>query len=64
MRVVCADGHVVGALRSYRSNPDAWREAGIVNSRGDLVCLDGPDCIRTDMRDAQPIAGGNVFLTR
>lgn len=53
-----------GALADYRRNPDGWLEAGIVNNEGKLVCLSGPDCIRTDMRDAQPIAGGYVFTTR
>jgi hypothetical protein len=27
-------------LADYRRDPDSWREAGIVNARGELVCLD------------------------
>ena len=63
-RIVRRDGDIRSALANYRENPSLWQDCGTMNSRGELVAIDGPDCIRTDMRDAQPLAAGNVFITR
>jgi hypothetical protein len=63
-RIVKRDGDIRSALANYRASPDAWVDCGLMNSRGELVAIDAPDCIRSDMRDAQPLAAGNVFVTR
>lgn len=42
-------------LVDYRANPELWREAGTVNSRGELVALDGGKEIWEDMKSCEPI---------
>jgi hypothetical protein len=46
------------ALMHYRNYPDQWREAGLMNSSGQLVCLDAPDHVREEFIDCQPLMAG------
>ncbi|MGV2866377.1 hypothetical protein [Achromobacter sp. AGC39] len=58
-RIVRRDGPLVGTAReSYRRDPTAWREVGLMNSRGELVCFDGPSEQLQELRDCAPLAAG------
>lgn len=50
------------ALADYRSSPDLWRDAGYMNSRGEIVCLDcsHPSHLRSMRRD-QPLMAGTTY---
>lgn len=50
-----------GARDHYRDHPDLWREVGLMNSRGRLVCFDGPDDQRQELIDCQPLMAGTTF---
>jgi hypothetical protein len=49
-------------LRDYRDKPELWKEAGIMNSRGELVCL---DCTHPShalhMKRDQPLMAGTTY---
>lgn len=55
-------GNDTPGLREYRANPDLWREAGIMNSRGSIVCLDPshPSHLNSMKRD-EPLMAGTVY---
>lgn len=50
----------VDARRSYWLHPGLWQEAGIMSSRGDLVCLDDAEAFR-DMKGCEPLMAGMQF---
>lgn len=47
---------------SYRSHPESWREVGLMNHAGRIVCLDThhPSVLR-DIKDSEPLMGGTYF---
>lgn len=47
--------------RHYEQHPELYREVGIMNSRGKLVCFDGPAYQRQDLIDCQPLMAGTTF---
>lgn len=49
------------ALADYRDNPDLWQEAGLMNSRGRLVCLDALPQVLEDMRRDEPLHAGLTY---
>jgi hypothetical protein len=49
------------ALQCYRNDPDSWEEAGLMNSRGRIVCLDAPPAVYADMQNDEPLAAGLVY---
>ena len=57
-RIVARDGEHRNALRQYRAFPSQWREVGLMNSRGQLVCLDAPACVVADMKSMEPLMAG------
>lgn len=46
------------ALQHYRNHADQWKEVGIMNSRGKLVCLDAPQLVIQDFKDCEPLGAG------
>lgn len=60
-RVVHRDGHWAGARESYRENPDNWREAGLMSSRGVLVCFDGPRYVWDQLKADEPLMAGLII---
>lgn len=62
-RIVARDNDrkVKSASDNYRNDPDAWREVGLMNSRGNLVCFDGPEQMRKELEDCVPLMAGLVF---
>ncbi|MDO9252598.1 MAG: hypothetical protein Q7U48_13745 [Hydrogenophaga sp.] len=55
----CINGD--GIHTHYRNNPERYAEAGIMSSRGKLVCFDGTPEQRQDLLDCQPLMAGLVF---
>ena len=53
--------HLAPGLREYRDCPEQWKEAGLINSKGELVCLDAPAEIYADMRDQQPLMASTSY---
>ena len=49
------------AKRDYEHYPDKWREVGIMNSQGKLVCFDGTAKERDDIKASEPLMAGLVF---
>lgn len=61
-RIVVCDGAVANARDSYRAHPDLWKEAGIMNSRGELVCLEAPKHVWNEIQDCCPLMAGTQFI--
>ena len=65
-RIVGRRGQISGAARdSYRADPSAWMEVGLMNSKGELVCLEeefGAAGGWDELRDSQPLMAGSEFL--
>lgn len=60
-RIVSAPGRVERALVEYRENPAAWRDVGIMNSRGELVCCENHGTLRAELLACAPLAAGYVI---
>jgi hypothetical protein len=60
-RIVARDGEIADALRDYRANPRAWREVGLMDSRGTLVCCEDHGTLRAELRDYGTLAAGYVI---
>ena len=46
------------AKQSYRENPEAWHEAGIMNSQGHIVCLNAPAKVYQQLIQDEPHMAG------
>lgn len=57
-RIVARDGEFVGALHHYRGHPSAWQEVGLMNSHGQLVCLEAPASVVQEFKDCEPLMAG------
>lgn len=55
-RIVAREGK--GTLADYRAEPRNWTEVGIMNSRGDLVCIE-PEF--NDLYNDVPLAAGTLW---
>lgn len=61
-RIYATKQRINGSIREhYLGRPMAWREVGLMNYQGSLVCFEGPDEQRQELEDCQPLAGGLVF---
>lgn len=49
------------ALSDYRRTPDLWDEAGVMSSRGRIVCLTALPQIYSDMQADEPLAAGLTY---
>lgn len=43
---------------TYSDNPILWKEVGLMNSRGILVCFEGTPEQRQEIQDCEPLMGG------
>jgi hypothetical protein len=59
-KIVSRDGRHPKALLSYRENHELWAESGIMNSQGQLVCLDNA-ALWEEMKADEPLAAGTVY---
>ncbi|KVP39703.1 hypothetical protein WJ87_05835 [Burkholderia ubonensis] len=61
-RIVSRDGKVASARDDYRRNPDAWKEIGLMNSRGRLVCIEADNLAVVDeLKACEPLMAGLQF---
>lgn len=61
-RIVAREGSVRSARDDYRRSPDAWKEIGIMNSRGRLVCLSADNlAIVDELKSCEPLMAGMQF---
>jgi hypothetical protein len=61
-RIVAFPDAVDNARDAYRRNPDVWKDAGVMNSRGSLVALDAPTHVIHEFRSCEPLAAGLTFV--
>lgn len=45
----------------YRENHRQYKEVGLMNYEGKLVCFEGTDEQRQDLKDCEPLMAGLVF---
>jgi len=57
-RIVFREGFTGSARDDYRSQPDAWSDVGLMNSRGQLVCLQAPAQVAKEFKDCEPLMAG------
>jgi hypothetical protein len=62
-RIVSRQGEVDSAGDDYRRNPDAYREIGIMNSRGELVCIEADNLdVVDELKACEPLMAGMVLV--
>lgn len=55
------DGAPNSVTRDYDAEPGSWREVGLMNSRGRLVCLDAERDVLDDIKSCEPLMAGLHF---
>lgn len=61
-RIVAREGKVSSARDDYRKAPSAWKEIGLMNSSGHLVCLDADNLdIVDELKSCEPLRAGLQF---
>ncbi|KVP75343.1 hypothetical protein WJ96_06165 [Burkholderia ubonensis] len=61
-RIVSREGKVASARDDYRRNPNAWKEIGLMNSRGRLVCVEADNLAVVDeLKSCEPLMAGLQF---
>lgn len=63
-RIYARDGKIDKPLIDYRANPNNWKEVGLMNASGRLVCLESIGDLAQEMRDCEPMYGGMCFYTQ
>ncbi|ART57087.1 hypothetical protein CBP36_19470 (plasmid) [Acidovorax carolinensis] len=64
-RIVGFRGITSSARDCYETNPGLWVEAGLMNSRGELVCLSDEFAeFRQELLDSQPLMASLQFSMR
>lgn len=57
-RIAQREGDIADALKDYRADPDAWSDVGLMNSRGNLVCLNAPSVVYQEFKSMEPLMAG------
>ena len=61
-RIYACEGPMIRSARDhYRTFPGLWKEVGIMNSRGNLVCFKGTPKQREDLTNDQPLMAGITY---
>jgi hypothetical protein len=61
-RIVSREGEVASARDDYLQNPNAWKEIGLMNSRGQLVCIEADNLdVVDELKACEPLMAGLVF---
>ncbi len=59
----CFDRRAPASVRDhFRASPGEWKEVGLMNFEGKLVCFEGTDEQRQELLDSQPLMAG-AYLT-
>lgn len=57
----CAGYHPMKVREHFAKYPGQWKEVGLMNSRGQLVCFEGTEQQRQDLTDDQPLMAGLAY---
>lgn len=57
-RIYARRGKVRDALQNYRAEPREWREVGLMNSRGELVCCEPYGDLVKQLKECEPLRAG------
>jgi hypothetical protein len=61
-RIVSREGTVASARDDYLQAPDNWKEIGLMNSRGQLVCIEADNLdVVDELKACEPLMAGLVF---
>ena len=60
--IVAREGVIENPGRSYKESPDLWAEIGIMNSRGELVCLSATSETYSEVKSCETLMAGTAFL--
>ncbi len=60
-RIVSREGLIPDAHKSYQAAPGLWKEAGLMNSLGRLVCLSAGPEVQEEFRACEPLMAGTVI---
>ncbi|EGQ62637.1 hypothetical protein GGI1_14059 [Acidithiobacillus sp. GGI-221] len=60
-RIVAAEGFYGSPRDSYEKHPKRWKEIGIMNSAGKIVCLEAGPQATAEMKDCEPLMAGAFF---
>ncbi|CDQ10682.1 conserved hypothetical protein [Acidithiobacillus ferrivorans] len=60
-RIVAAKGTFDSPRDSYQAHPELWKEIGIMNSAGKIVCLQATPQMTDSMKDCEPLIAGSYF---
>ena len=60
-RIVAAKGAFEAPRDSYKTHPELWKEIGIMNSAGRIVCLQAGPQTTAEMKACEPLIAGSYF---
>jgi len=59
-RIVARRGDIHDALWDYRDNPRRWKDVGLTDSRGELVCCEPYGDLVAELKACEPLRAGLV----
>lgn len=63
-RIVARAGRHENPGKDYSNHPECWKDVGLMNSRGKLVCLDAPAATVQEFRDCEPMMAGMTIYVK
>jgi hypothetical protein len=51
----------IDVYKSYNESPQIWKEAGLMNSQGKLVCIDATPEQAEDIKSCEPLMAGTSY---
>lgn len=60
-RIVATEGWYGSPRDSYEKFPNGWKEIGIMNSDGRIVCLETGPQVTADIKACEPLMAGAFF---
>lgn len=63
-RALFDDRVPVSVRDHFRASPSAWKEVGLMNYEGRLVCFEGTPEQRQELLDSQPLMAGSYLTYR
>jgi hypothetical protein len=60
-RIVAAEGTFSSPRDCYKAHHKLWKEVGIMNSAGKLVCLQAGPITTAEIKDCEPLSAGSIF---
>lgn len=60
-RIVAAEGYFESPRDSYKAHPELWKDGGIMNSAGQIVCLQAGPQTTAELKACEPLMAGAFF---